>query len=153
MATHSNILAWKIPWTEKLGRLHIVHEVSKSQTQLNDWAHTYRYRVSPLHMNLQVVNFQRWECLFASLIISVSSFVWHALSHACILHNRLYFCVLYCIVLYRVQQKGIFISSPGSQEASVKVANCVSWVSRLTLLGLWTNWTSECALVMELVWM
>ena len=21
MATHSNILAWKIPWTEKLGRL------------------------------------------------------------------------------------------------------------------------------------
>ena len=36
MATHSNILAWKIPWTEKLGRLHIVHEVSKSQTQLND---------------------------------------------------------------------------------------------------------------------
>ena len=22
MATHSSILAWKIPWTEELGRLH-----------------------------------------------------------------------------------------------------------------------------------
>ena len=28
MATHSSILAWKIPWTEETG----VHEVVKSQT-------------------------------------------------------------------------------------------------------------------------
>ena len=25
MATHSSILAWKIPWTEEPGRLHTVH--------------------------------------------------------------------------------------------------------------------------------
>ena len=29
-ATHSTILAWRIPWTEELGRL--VHGVTKSQT-------------------------------------------------------------------------------------------------------------------------
>ena len=27
MATYSSILAWKIPWTEESGRLHIVHGV------------------------------------------------------------------------------------------------------------------------------
>ena len=31
------------------------------------------------------------------------------------------------------------------------IANCVSWVPRLTLLDLRTNWTYECALRMELV--
>jgi len=30
MATHSSVLAWKIPWTEKPGRL--VHRVVRSQT-------------------------------------------------------------------------------------------------------------------------
>ena len=31
MATHSSILAWRIPWTEEP-----VHEVAKSQTRLSD---------------------------------------------------------------------------------------------------------------------
>ena len=34
MATHSSILAWRIPWTEEL--VTTVHEVTKSQTQLSD---------------------------------------------------------------------------------------------------------------------
>ena len=29
MATHSSILAWKIPWTEESGGLHTVHWVTK----------------------------------------------------------------------------------------------------------------------------
>ena len=33
MATHSSILAWKIPWTEEHGRA-TVHGVGKSQTRL-----------------------------------------------------------------------------------------------------------------------
>ena len=41
MATHSSILAWKIPWTEKPGGLHTVHGVTKSWTHLSDLAHTY----------------------------------------------------------------------------------------------------------------
>ena len=34
MATHSSILAWRILWTEKPGRLYIVHMVAKSQRGL-----------------------------------------------------------------------------------------------------------------------
>ena len=36
MATHSSILAWKLPWTEEPGRL-TVHGVAKSWTQLSDF--------------------------------------------------------------------------------------------------------------------
>ena len=35
MATHSSILAWKIPWTEEPGPLP-VHGVAKSQIQLSN---------------------------------------------------------------------------------------------------------------------
>ena len=35
MASHSSILAWRIPWTEEPGEL-IVHGVTKSRTQLGD---------------------------------------------------------------------------------------------------------------------
>ena len=31
------------------------------------------------------------------------------------------------------------------------IADCVSWVPRLTLLDLWTNWTNELALGIGLV--
>ena len=37
MATHSSILAWRIPWTEKPCGT-IVHGVAKSQTQLSNYA-------------------------------------------------------------------------------------------------------------------
>ena len=37
MATHSSILAWKIPWTEEPGRLQSVCGVAKSQTQLSNF--------------------------------------------------------------------------------------------------------------------
>ena len=39
MATHSSILAWKIPWTEDPGGLHTVHGVAKSRTQLCTHTH------------------------------------------------------------------------------------------------------------------
>ena len=32
MATHSRVLAWRIPWTEEPHGLHAVHTVAKSQT-------------------------------------------------------------------------------------------------------------------------
>ena len=41
MATHSSILAWKIPWTEEPG-LATVHGVAKSQTWLSDFTHSLR---------------------------------------------------------------------------------------------------------------
>ena len=39
MATHSSILAWRIPWTEEPGGLQPVG--SQSQLQLSDRARTY----------------------------------------------------------------------------------------------------------------
>ena len=40
MATHSSILAWKIPWTEELGRLQSPGS-QRVRHKLRDWAHTY----------------------------------------------------------------------------------------------------------------
>ena len=37
LATHSSILAWRIPWTEEPGGLHTVHGVTKSRTRLSDF--------------------------------------------------------------------------------------------------------------------
>ena len=37
MATHSSILAWKIPWTEEPGRLQ------KSQTWMSDFTFTFTF--------------------------------------------------------------------------------------------------------------
>ena len=37
MATHSSLLAWKIPWTEVPGRLEFMG--SQSQTRLSDGEH------------------------------------------------------------------------------------------------------------------
>ena len=55
--------------------------------------------VSPLHTNLQVVNFQRCERAFTGPITQISSCVWCTLSHAFILCKLLCFRVLYCTVL------------------------------------------------------
>ena len=38
MATHSSIVAWKIPWTEEPGRLQSIG--SQSQTRLSDFTFT-----------------------------------------------------------------------------------------------------------------
>ena len=41
MATHSSILSWKIPWTEKPGLLQSMG--SKSQTGLSDFTFTFHF--------------------------------------------------------------------------------------------------------------
>ena len=41
MATHSSTLAWKIPWTEKPGRLQSVGSLSR--TRLSDFTFTFHF--------------------------------------------------------------------------------------------------------------
>ena len=41
VATHSSVLAWKIPWTEEPGRL-VVHSVAQNWTQLK-WLSTHAF--------------------------------------------------------------------------------------------------------------
>ena len=42
MATHSSILAWRIPWMEEPGRLQ-VHGVTEGRTQLSDFTFTFHF--------------------------------------------------------------------------------------------------------------
>ena len=50
IATHSSILAWRIPWTEKPGLQAAVHRVAKSQTWLK-----------LLHMHKPIFTYQIWK--------------------------------------------------------------------------------------------
>ena len=43
MAAHSNTLVWKLSWMEESGRLHAVHGITKSQTQLSDFTFTFHF--------------------------------------------------------------------------------------------------------------
>ena len=45
--THSSILAWRIPWTEELGRLQSVHGVAKSPTWLSTHVVLYLSKTHP----------------------------------------------------------------------------------------------------------
>ena len=51
MATHSSILAWKIPWTEKPGRLQSMG----SQRVGQDWATSLHFRVQRASLVAQLV--------------------------------------------------------------------------------------------------
>ena len=42
MATHSSILAWRIPWTEEPGWA-TVHGIAKSQTRLSDFIFSFHF--------------------------------------------------------------------------------------------------------------
>ena len=50
MATHSSILAWRVPWTEEPGGLHgvTVQGVTQSRTQLKQPPHTAHTHISCL---------------------------------------------------------------------------------------------------------
>ena len=44
MATHSSILAWKIPWTEEPDRLQSMG-VAKSRTRLSDFTFSFLFQL------------------------------------------------------------------------------------------------------------
>ena len=43
MATHSNTLAWKMPWTEEPGRLQSIRSLATSWTQLSNFTFTFHF--------------------------------------------------------------------------------------------------------------
>ena len=53
MATHSSILAWKIPWTKEPGRLESVG----SQRVRHDWATFFHFHVSYDHLYIPSLSF------------------------------------------------------------------------------------------------
>ena len=68
MVTHSSILAWRIPWTEKPGRLQSMG----SQRVGNDWAISLHYNIS----SISVLSVQ-----FSCSVVS-NSLQLHGLQHA-----------------------------------------------------------------------
>ena len=60
MATRSCILAWKIPWIEELSELHIIHGVTKTETQLSARARTqesiYLYYLSTCNTSMLLLS-------------------------------------------------------------------------------------------------
>ena len=42
IATHSSILAWRIPWTEEPGRLQSIGHKESDMTEVTEHAHTHR---------------------------------------------------------------------------------------------------------------
>ena len=47
MATHSSILAWRIPWTEEYGELQSM-ELHRVGHDWSDWAHTHALSIYPV---------------------------------------------------------------------------------------------------------
>ena len=64
MATHSSILAWRIPWREEPGRL-LVHGVAKSRTQLSNFTFTFTFL--PSHFSFLSTNTQYLLCIISKL--------------------------------------------------------------------------------------
>ena len=48
MATHSSILAWRIPWTEKLGRLKAIGLHKSDMTEVTAHTHAHTHLLSTL---------------------------------------------------------------------------------------------------------
>ena len=63
MATHSSILAWRIPWTEEPGRLQSMG--SKSWTRLSDWVP---------HKNAWFPHSKPFRILFSSLLVQYETY-------------------------------------------------------------------------------
>ena len=51
MATHSSILAWKIPWTEKPGGLQSMGQQSQIQPSMHAHTHTFIYQTVQQNVN------------------------------------------------------------------------------------------------------
>ena len=61
MAIYSSTIAWKIPWTEEPGRLHVVHGVAKSRTRLSDFTSLHAPRQASLVAQMLKNLPEMWE--------------------------------------------------------------------------------------------
>ena len=67
MATHSSILAWRIPWTEEPDGLQSIHRVTESQTQLS-------WLILSLFYTFTILNNAVIHILFFKDLIEMKSF-------------------------------------------------------------------------------
>ena len=72
MATHSSILAWRIPWTEEPGGLQCMKS-QKSRTQLSDYTTTTTYQIMSSANIVLLFSFQAGYLLLHSLALARTS--------------------------------------------------------------------------------
>ena len=102
--------------------------------------------MSTLHADLQVVNFQRYKYAFAHPICKLAH-VSGVLFKYCTVRLKMFSLFFVCLFfMYYFCEKYY-----KSITVQYYIADCVSWIPRLTLLDLGTNWIYERALGMELI--
>ena len=113
MATHSSILAWEIPWTEKPSRLLSMGS-RKSRTWFNDWKHQCRRHLRQLCF-CEVYMRKTGKCAVSNP---------HASEEEKLLH---------IVVAGSLQLAGSFFLTPCLQRwrsaARKAVSHCPSWSS------------------------
>ena len=76
MATHSSILAWRIPWTEDLAG----YSPWSARRVRHDWAHTHTHtdiKAKPTKLHKLFVNNCNWSCKKSGCLLS-KDWVWHS---------------------------------------------------------------------------
>ena len=114
--------------------------------------------VSSLHTYLQALNFQRcklvfhpigreWNCILPCFLLPVHSIPAPEASYC----TTILFKVLYCKIkkVFFIFVFIFYVLCEKYYYRTVYTAYCVSWVPRLTLLDLWTNWTYKHTLRMD----
>ena len=71
VASHSSILAWKIPRTEEPDRQATIHGVTKSWTQLSDSAHEHAYIYNLIFQLLQALFMAVRRAKFSHSVITI----------------------------------------------------------------------------------
>ena len=115
MATHSCILAWRIPWTEEFGGLQSM----RSQRVRHDWAakHTHIYRFSLWNqtiLNTNVTNSTHTQITVHDL--SLCSFIFYLpIAQQKLLYSTLLF-FLHSPVLFRLKEMMYIPATKKSQK-------------------------------------
>ena len=81
MATHSSILAWKIPWTSRVWWA-IVHGVTNSQIWLSNWTHVFLddwFRIM-WYPSLSLIIFLALKLALSEICVNISALFWLTLT-------------------------------------------------------------------------
>ena len=144
MATHSSTLAWKIPWMEEPGRLHTVHGVAKSRTQLSDFTFFHFLQIRLwyfIYASPTKIKHEKWAIIFQSHFnhkfhIPVGK-ISESLLYPTAQYNTLFLAGIWCIidVAAKLLQScptlcdPIDGSPPGSPVPGILQARTLEWVA------------------------
>ena len=115
MATHSSILAWKIPWAEEPGGLQSMRS-QKSQTQLSNWAWSQITNPHPRQVKSESLNMGSIRSLFFFL-----RFFFFYFFFLLLIFTLFYFSILYwfCHTLTWIHHGCTWVPNPEPPSHSI----------------------------------